>query len=668
MANSNKVLTGPHLTDGAEAGRLHSSRVYDEIYVAEIQQVSPESNSFSVQTRDGSGQISDLQMNFPGFGNSSFMGVMPEISSLVILLKLPGVDQYYVLGYLPPDPFGGRRYRLLEKWQKDQGGYYEELQRVVASRMRTMAPGDAYIAAKGGSEIYLDEDVEIHGQSGDEVRIRSSDHSVLATSRNNFMFANGVWRSAGPIQRNSLKTTDKMQPIDGLEAVKVTLSDNREVVYMVDALAYGTEVPVEYRLDVEDRVKFHQPLNDVNAEANISHRVPVASLVMANMVGNDEKSVGTYGQYLAPSFLGQSLTDAGLLFKPLSRTGSGNQLKDKGVAWGFDQPGLAFTGSDKEGVSHRFMGMSRGNSAGLSMETAAKGGRRDSWGKLRDTGLSWEAQFRGGIDWSVGKRDSNLTLGNQPYSLNLRMAGPAYIEYGPSSLGSETLNSIGDATAPLNAYEKGSYGRVERVQGNSRDEVAGKYELSVGGDIVWEIGGSFKYSLGGSFVDSSMGDRTINTTSAFSTNSLKIQNTSGSRTEKFVKGSDDKIVMLGGVSETLAAGSRTTTIAAGGIVETLAAGSRTTTIGAGSVTTTVGAGSISSTTGAGAISLSTVAGVVTFAGMLVSTTALTAIDLQAPIVGMGLLPTRSGIVTMQSHKCYITGLPPIPSLTCLAAM
>ena len=66
--------------------------------------------------------------------------------------------------------------------------------------------------------------------------------------------------------------------------------------------------------------------------------------------------------------------------------------------------------------------------------------------------------------------------------------------------------------------------------------------------------------------------------------------------------------------------------------------------------------------------MATTAGTVSFAGTLMNVTALSVANITAPVVGLGMLPTRTGVVTMLSHKCYITGLPPIPSLTVTAGM
>lgn len=117
------IKKGLHLPDGIKRPKALSSRMDEELLLAEVQQVSPESASFSAQALDGRGQMLDIPLTFPGVGYGSFMGVMPEPGALAMLFKMSDSDRFHVLGYLPPDPHGGRKYRMLEKWSAEDGNY-----------------------------------------------------------------------------------------------------------------------------------------------------------------------------------------------------------------------------------------------------------------------------------------------------------------------------------------------------------------------------------------------------------------------------------------------------------------------------------------------------------------------------------------------------------------
>ena len=665
-------LNGIQVPHGATATRSLRSRDDATVVIGKIVQVSPDANTISVVMVQNKGQRPDIPLTFPGMGYSSFMGVMPEVDGQVVLIRSSGTNTYYPIAFLPPDPHGGFKYRMLEKYPKSASTEHEEFSRIVPSRMRRMAPGDAYVSSSGGGEVFLDYDVELRDGGGNEFRIRSGDSSMMSTSRNNFMFTNGVWRSAGYAMRNSLNTTLNGESLEsqGVHASRVTSADGREQVYVGGTFEHGGTMAVEYRLEVEDFTTLHSPLNDVNSEGNITPRTPVVEFLLGNMIGNKEKDA-SYGKMLAPNFIGDVLTtNTEIVFDTLVRNGTyDNQYGNRGMAWAYHQPGTAFLGSDKLGQTHRYMGASLGANAGWSMQTAAKGGRRDSWGKSRNNGISWEMATSGSVDWRLGAQTGSPNKKTYSRSLTLRMERGSYIEHGNGgNFVDGVVHDLYDDSKSLDYTSIDGYAKIERAAGDVREEVTGKYELSVGSDLLWDIGGGFKYSIGGSFSESVMGDRTISTTSAFSTNSNELKNISGSRSEKITHGNDMKTILLGNEVKTLVAGNVVTAITAGNIVETMPAGNRVTTVGAGSVGFNVGTGSFTAATGAGALALTTAAGTVTFAGTVISATALTAISHQAPIVGLGMLPTRSGVITMLSHRDYITGMPLIPSLTVTASV
>jgi hypothetical protein len=249
------------------------------------------------------------------------------------------------------------------------------------------------------------------------------------------------------------------------------------------------------------------------------------------------------------------------------------------------------------------------------------------------------------------------------------MESGTYMEHGNAgNFDMAVVHDLYDDSVVLDYTTVSGYAKIDRTAGDVREEITGQYELSVGTDFRWNIGGGFKYTIGGAFSESVMGDRTISTTSAFSTNSSELKHITGSRSEKITNGNDEKTMLLGNETRTMVAGNSSKTIAAGNLSETLGAGNRSTTIGTGSISNTIGAGAFNVSTGAGAIGLSTAAGTVTIAGTMVSIAAITTVDVQAPLVGLGMLPTRSGVITMLSHHDYITGLPLIPSMTVMASM
>lgn len=667
-------IAGRHGTDGQKRTSSSKQPLYDQVYVGTVVYVHPETQSMDVELHDSKGVAPDVELTMPCQGPSCFMGVMPERNSTVVMLldlSTSNKKRFYPIAYFPPDPTGGRKYRVVERMTGEESDTSTDLGRLMVSKHRMMGEGDALIASKGGSEIYLDTGVEVHDGFGNEFRIRQGDGSVLATSRNNYMFTNGVWRGAGLIQRNSLEIVGS----DDLEAQKVTLSDGRVATYVggqyikkdSSGKVQYDEVFTEYRLDVEDSVLPHMPVNDINSEGNYTLRnTPKVSFVLGNMVGNNPYETGTYGKFLAPRFIeGNDLKRARFSMAPLSRTGDDNQLKTKGMAWALQFGSVSFLGSDKEGTVHRYMGAGRGEvNRGWSLTTVAEGGRRESWGADGESNLSWSAVMMGGLSWKLGKRSS--AFGG--WGINVRSSGRTFLSHGDATVSDTDLKELFGSAAISQSEQVRRYAKIEKVYGASREEIYGDSELKVTGNYLWSVSGKFRYRIQGNFGESIFGDRSISSTGTIALNSTEIKTTSGSRTEKFVKGDDDKTILLGDSLTTIAVGSVKNKIGVGDLSTLVGAGSHKTTLTAGSFNMTIVAGNASVSTKLGNVELTTAVGVAKVAGTNVSITGQVAASLVAPKVSIGMAPTNSGVITMLSHKDYVTGLPLIPSVTVTAAL
>ena len=661
---------GRHTHDGEQVPAVGKSHAGREVFFGTVVRVHTESMTMDVDLHDRGQPLTDVQIALPGMGPTSMIGVMPEKNGLVVIFKGKGSNRYVPIAYYPPDPTGGREYRVVELLKEGQTDVGTALDRYMPSKLRFMGEGDAIMASSGGAEAYLDKDVELHDGTGHEFRIRSGDGAMLSTSRNNFMFAHGVWRNAGLIQRNSLKVEDAGGTRTDVEATEVTLSDGQRAVFVGGPyLQFGEDLYTEYRIDVEDKLRLNTPLNDVNSEANYVHRVPTNSFVMGNYVGNDPADTQAYGKFLAPRFIEADKVDQGrFAFVPLARTGTEIEYDSKGASWSLERKGLSYLGVDKEGAMHRYLSGGAGAAnGGWALTSVATGGRRELWGADQSTNTSWKATYRGAINWTVGKAQNSVLTNSMPRGILIKSEGSTFISHGDSSVDDASLKDFTDSTKVLGRYDQLGYGRVELVKGSARDEISQDYELKVGGDYKWDIGGSFSYQVAGAFGEAIFGDRTISTTAAFTTNSTEMKHTSGSRTEKLTTGNDDKTLLLGNDMTTIVAGQQITSIATGGKSTTIGAGNHVTNVGTGNFVMNVGAGNMAMSTKAGSVVLSTAAGTATIGGISTTATGTAKISLVAPNVTIGMPPTLSGVVTMLSHKCYITGLPPIGSFTVMAS-
>lgn len=651
-----------------------SSRAQDpfkSVAIGEVRLVRPEAMTMDIELRDGGGVLSDVRISMPSSGRLSMIGSMPERGSLVVLVKGAG-RLYYPVAYLPADPVGGKSYRVTKKADKGELDSLADSSRITPSRLRELSEGDALVASGKGSSLMLDKEVELSDSMGNELRIRPGDGAVLATSRNNFMFAHGVWRSAGLIQRNSMGGSPDGSPRVDVEAKEVHLSDGRQATFIGgDILRYGSELYAEYRIEVDDHDVIHHPTNDVNSTGNLrgdqsSRR---SAFVLGNYVGNDPSETSSYGKFLAPRFLsGSALQDSSYRFAPLGRNaGAEVEYDTKGISWALEYKGKSFLGSDKEGSIHRYMSAGTGaDNAGWAMTSVATGARRDVIGVEPSEGLSWKALLHGGLDWSLGKTTGSPVRGDIPYGVRLRAAGPAFISYGDNQSDFSSVTSFASGAPKLRRSDLVHYGMIERVKGSRREEISGDSELRVGGDYLWEIAGKFNYRVGGSFGESIFGDRTISTTAAFSVNSSEVKTMTGSRSAKIVAGGDDTKIVKGDCALAIGVGNQTSALLVGSIKETIGTGDRKSSIAAGNFSVSIVAGGASVTTKAGNIEYTTAAGVATVGGVSCTLRGTASARVEAPMVSIGQ-GVMSGVITMLSHQDYVTGLPLRPSLTVMAA-
>jgi hypothetical protein len=294
--------------------------------------------------------------------------------------------------------------------------------------------------------------------------------------------------------------------------------------------------------------------------------------------------------------------------------------------------------------------------------------KKEEWGFVKEGGLSWDMYTKGGISWVVGKSTDNPAKSILSRSSVVRYLGGTYTEHGFSQEYDKDVLLDLDGNE-LDTLHQASYKKVVRVAGNSREEVVGDSEFIIGGSIVEEIQAGRSVSVGGSYSESVIGDRTISTTSSLSINairSIKVQ--TATRTEKIVKGSDSKTILLGDDETTIALGSQTLKVGVGNAKRTVTTGNIEDTIVAGSHKTTVALGNYDVSVTTGNIGVNTSIGTVTVGGTNVSIKGMVAVDINAPIVGIGDPTTRSGVITFLSHKDYTTGAPLIPSLKVTAGL
>jgi hypothetical protein len=641
------VAAGDKVRSGLKYG---GNRSY---WIGKVTQVNAESNSMSVEFNEGLNPQKDVRISYPYIGPMATMRIVPEIGAMGFFVK----SDYGMIhaGWLPPEPKSGPKYQALSAFPKEISDDDTEVTRRKAFRFREMRPGDVHLGSSNSADLFLDNDAELNDANGNTFRIRSGDGSAISTSQQNYMFANGVWRSAGFIQRNSLKTTQAGERLTDIDANKVVHSDGTESVYVGGSYEVGSEVFSEYRIEVEDSAELGNQINDVNELINITQRNPKAIFALGNWVGNDPNDVKTYGKFLAPDLYADEDYRKGYLnFKPLVNEGGVDAYRQKGIAYGFHVPGRSLLVADKEGKVHQYLGASTGAQAGRSLDLVATGGKWESWGKAADDGLSWKVALKGGEYKEVGISNNNETRNQIPRSSVLRTQGQVFHEFGAKT-NLNRVNSFESIGNQLSRSEIQEYGYIRRVSGKERLETTGNRETVVDGDSKEKVRGQRVSQIGGSYVQSVIGDKTSIINSSYTLNvTQEIKNFASSRSEKLVLGSDEKQILLGNRSTDIAAGNYLTNIGAGSHNTNIGAGSQTSNIGTGNYSISVGTGNYGVAVGAGNVSIATGAGAITVAGTTTSIAAATSVDITSLLVNIGG-SSMSGVLTSMNHPCFVTG-------------
>jgi|GEM_PF-6731080 len=640
---------------------------HDKItFQAVIINVNTDINTMDVRIVGSTKIVTDVTLMSSYTGPGGFLGVCPEPGCFVSLIK--DDDDLVPIAYYIPQPEFALSCELMGLYPESTADETSETQRLIEAKYRRLRPGEGRFASSQGSEIFLDEDVEITDSMDNGIRVRSGDGSIISTSQQNFMFANGVWRSSGPIQRNSLITEVVGQPLSGYEITKVVHSDGTKSIYIGGNYEYKGRVYNEYRIEVEDTNFLDKPVNDVNEGLNTIIRKPRTEFIMGNMVGNDESDLALYGKFLAPSFFGDIKGEGSYRFEALLPNGDEDVLGRRGVAVALHVPKKAFFGFDKMGANHVYLGSAGSAGLGVSQFLVAQGGRKEEWGVSREGGLSWDMYCQGGISWTVGGSIENPTTRKIGRSASMRFLEGTYTEHGYSSdFKTGSLNDMdGNSLSHAKIIQ---YKKIDRVAGKAREEIKGDYEIDVEGDLVESIGGSRIVSIGGSLAESLIGDRTLSTSGALTFNAItEMKTNTAKRTETIVKGNDSKTILLGNEELSIAVGKQVVTVAAGNIERTVTVGSIKDSVVTGNKSTSITAGNYSLDVSLGNISANASVGNVSIGGMKVDISALTKINLSALTVSIGNAATQSGVITQLSHHDYITGLPLIPSLTVTAGL
>lgn len=616
----------------------HGSNKFNRYFyarVGEIEEIDYDRYRMRIIWRDGSGSPEWMPISFAYAGPGGCLGMMPEEHAI-------GVFTFYNEGHGKGSPLAvtfltTSLANALEfntvKIEPDQ--ISQEDENIIRYRLRTLGENDMIMSSPLGAQIFLNNNTEIIDGMQDNILLRHSDQSIIQTSLNNFVFADGVSVSAGQIFRNNMNLFDadgnRLENTNGRET---TLDDGRDAIYIVpfgSRIEYDTNFYCEYRVDVDETCDGILDENDINGYTSASTRDPIVTMAMGNYVGAVDDT--NYGIVLRPVLFSAKNDIVGnFSLRQCSQRKGFDEVTRLGLAYAlhFLKSG-AFMGVDKEGHYHMYLPASSNHplGGGRSMSVLADGNRKEIWGKSSDTGNSWDFVAKGGIKWDIGVHNP-VGLSR---SIDIRTDKGVYYEYGD--------------------VDDEGFAKQEKVFGPSSEFVGGDYTQEVAGAHTVTIDGLKTEVIRGAATEKYTENKSVEVAKIYNEAVMEEKQCQFGKRKTTINGDDELTINKGDLVQTIQGfGNKKTSLqGAGGIEENITAGNKKISITTGNYELDVSAGQIDISTGVGTV---------TIKGTSIEIEGTASVSVKGIKVDIGNGP-RGGVVTgtpgTPSHFDYVTGSP-----------
>lgn len=643
----------------------HKFNRYFYAQIGRIIDIDYDRYRMKVEWMNGGGSPDWFPISFPYIGPAGQMGAMPEIGAFAICTYIKESETgkgspLSAAAFLPVSLQGALEHNSVKILPDSLPTEDDNL---LFLKFRKLIKGDMIMSSMYGGEVFVNKDVEIKDGLHDSILLRSSDQSIIMTSLNHFVFANGVAINAGPIIRNKMQGLfdSKGNRNPDMLARELSLPDGRDNIYIVPNgknIQEGSLFYSEYRIDVDEITDASLDVNDINQQSVLSNRDPIVSMIMGNYVGNDDIS-NNLGKVLRPQLFTSASDLEGYFNMVECQQNKGiDEVTKLGMAFAVHLLKTnGFMGFDKEGHFYLNMGSSSSanpTGAGRSMSILGQGNLKEVWGSSADTGNSWDLSTKGGISWDIGKHNGK----KNSRSIDIRTSSGIHLE----AQGNDVLSSPEPIYPGSNTRVSG-YGYRATITGNKKVEVSGSETLQVSGESSLVVNGLRYEEIRGSASYSYQADKSENCLGVYTQVVVKeMQGRFGKRKETVSLG-QELTVLTGDIKETIQTfGNKKTWLTKGNIEETIVAGDRKVNIIAGNYKVSVGAGGVD-IKAIGSAKLTGLKGV-TIQGLKT--------DIKSATVSLGALPVKGGVVTglpgVPSTLCYVTGIPPKGSVTVKASI
>lgn len=613
----------------------HGSNKFNQYFYVRpgrIEDIDLDRYEMTIQWLPYIGVRDKVPISFPYAGPAGIIGMLPEKGAIGIFAfydEGEGKGNPLCVGYLPAGLDTGLNFNNV-KILPDSLPSSDVNE--IFYKFRKLSLGDVIISSPLFSTLFLNKNVELHDAAQDSIVIKEDDQSIIATSLNNFIFADGVSVNMGTAIRNGLSLYDKA----GKKlANNGSLSDSGSIFITSDGgdITYDTQFYTEYRIDVDEYGDGKLDLNDINSSSPLSTKNPIVSFALGNYIGANKFNPDQYGLNLKVH-----------LFKSKNDKKGGFGLERAGTYNGVDEPstiGLAYAlhflktdcllGIDKEGHYYMNLPASKVNplGAGRSMSILAQGNLKEIWGASAEDANSWDLSTNGGVIWDLGAHSPS----RKSRSFEMTTSRGIYLN--------------------IKGQDDDGYARREDIIGDTLTTVSGTHATEAS-ELALNINGLKIEYIGGSSDESVQSDKTVNVFGVYKETVVKEKQCQfGKRKVTITTGNDELEVMKGNIKESITTfGKRIIEITSGGIEETLRSGTYKTTVNLGSYKINVGSGSIE---------IKSSLGTITMSGTSIDIKATALVNINAPLVKVGKGALVGGVVSglpgKPNHNDYVVGVP-----------
>lgn len=163
-------------------------------------------------------QRTAIPNTYPAAGARHFMGALPETGDLCVVGYLATTPRMpIILCWIPISLTAGMEWLPIQDLLPTEADMspkrrteFEGIFGRYRHKMRSMSPGDILLSSGRGSDLFLDQGIQLVNRRGNEIRLRDPDQALVVRAQQHFEALGGVRTYAGMVQRDATQLLRRM--------------------------------------------------------------------------------------------------------------------------------------------------------------------------------------------------------------------------------------------------------------------------------------------------------------------------------------------------------------------------------------------------------------------------------------------------------------------------